>query len=53
MKKGDIKLLGVASYAAPVLSTLILVATGFASASWMLAIAAVLIVVGAVIATRA
>lgn len=53
MKRGDIKLLGVASYAAPVLSTLILVAAGFAAASWTLVLAAVLIVAGAVIATRA
>ena len=30
MKRGDIRLLGVASYAAPVLSTLILVAAGYA-----------------------
>ena len=32
MKRGDIRLLGVASYAAPVLSTLILVAAGYARA---------------------
>lgn len=51
MKRGDIRLLGVASYAAPVLSTLLLVATGFASASWSLAIACALIVGGAVVAT--
>ena len=30
MKRGDVPLLGVASYAAPVLSTLVLVATGYA-----------------------
>ena len=51
VKRGDIKLLGVASYAAPVLSTLILVATGFAAASWALALACALIVGGAVIAS--
>ena len=51
MKRGDIRLLGVASYAAPVLSTLLLVATGFASASWSLGIACALIVGGAVVAT--
>ena len=32
VKRGDIRLLGVAAYAAPVLSTLILVAAGFAPA---------------------
>jgi drug/metabolite transporter (DMT)-like permease len=51
MKKGDVSLLGVASYAAPVLSTIILVATGFAPASWSLAIACLLVVAGAVIAS--
>jgi len=51
MKHGDIRLLGVASYAAPVLSTLLLVATGFAVASWSLAAACVLIVGGALVAT--
>ncbi|MCB4770805.1 EamA family transporter [Ancylobacter sp. Lp-2] len=51
MKRGDIRLLGVASYAAPVLSTLLLVATGFASASWALAGACALIVGGAGVAT--
>ena len=50
VKHGDIRLLGVASYAAPVLSTLILVATGFASASWALAVACGLIVAGALVA---
>lgn len=52
VKNGDIRFLGVASYAAPVLSTLILVLTGYASASWMLALACVFIVGGAIIATR-
>lgn len=51
VKHGDIKLLGVASYAAPVLSTLILVAAGFAGATWVLAAACLLIVAGAVIAS--
>ena len=52
MKKGDIRLLGVASYAAPVISTLALVATGAAPLTWALALACVLIVAGAVIASR-
>jgi drug/metabolite transporter (DMT)-like permease len=51
VKRGDIKTLGVASYAAPVLSTLILVAAGFAAATWSLALACVLIVSGALIAS--
>ena len=52
VKRGDIRLLGVAAYAAPVLSTLILVAAGFAPASASLALACALIVGGAVIASR-
>ena len=50
VKRGDLRFLGVASYASPPLSTLILVLTGFAEAGWSLAIAAVLIVGGAIIA---
>lgn len=53
VKKGDIQLLGTASYAAPLLSTLTLVATGMANASPLLALAAVLITGGAVLAARA
>ncbi|MEP9354776.1 EamA family transporter [Xanthobacter sp. KR7-65] len=52
MKRGDVRLLGVASYAAPVLSTVLLVASGFAAATWSLAVACVLIVGGAFVATR-
>jgi len=52
MKKGDVRFLGVASYAAPVLSTLLLVAAGFAAASLSLALACLLIVGGALVATR-
>ncbi|MFL5006790.1 MAG: DMT family transporter [Microvirga sp.] len=50
MKKGDVPLLGVASYAAPVLSTVILVATGYAEPTAALAVACALIVAGAAIA---
>jgi drug/metabolite transporter (DMT)-like permease len=53
VKRGDIRLLGIASYAAPVLSTLILVAAGYASATPALALACALIVAGALVATRA
>lgn len=50
VKRGDIRLLGVAAYAAPLLSTLLLVAGGYAQASWGLAAACALIVGGAVLA---
>jgi drug/metabolite transporter (DMT)-like permease len=53
MKRGDIQLLGVASYAAPLLSTLALVAAGITSPSWSIALAAVLIAGGAALAARA
>ncbi|MCU0884825.1 MAG: DMT family transporter [Beijerinckiaceae bacterium] len=51
MKRGDIRLLGVASYAAPVISTLALVLTGAAAATWTLGLACLLIVAGAVTAS--
>lgn len=53
MKKGDIQLLGVASYAAPLLSTLALVAAGITEPSWTILLAAVLITGGAALAARA
>jgi len=53
MKRGDIQLLGVASYAAPLLSTLALVAAGITQPSWAIALAAVLIAAGAALAARA
>jgi drug/metabolite transporter (DMT)-like permease len=53
VKRGDLRLLGVASYAAPPLSTLILVLAGFARAEWSLGVAAALIAIGALIAARA
>jgi drug/metabolite transporter (DMT)-like permease len=52
MKRGDMAFLGVASYAAPVLSTVILVLAGYAEAGWALALACALIVVGALVASR-
>jgi drug/metabolite transporter (DMT)-like permease len=52
VKHGDIRLLGVAAYAAPVLSTLILVVAGFAPATPSLGLACALIVGGAVVAAR-
>ncbi|WP_316015816.1 DMT family transporter [Roseobacter sp. HKCCA0434] len=53
VKRGNIQLLGTASYAAPLLSTLILVGVGAAAPSWPLALAALLITGGAVVAARA
>jgi drug/metabolite transporter (DMT)-like permease len=53
MKRGDIQLLGVLSYAAPLLSTLALVAAGAATGSATLVAAAVLIAAGAALAARA
>ena len=51
VKHGDIRLLGVASYAAPVLSTLILILAGFAEPTLSLAAATALIVTGALLAS--
>jgi drug/metabolite transporter (DMT)-like permease len=52
MKKGDIQILGVASYAAPLLSTLALVVAGITAPSYMILLAAVLIAGGAALAAR-
>ncbi|EBA04333.1 hypothetical protein RB2150_07518 [Rhodobacterales bacterium HTCC2150] len=53
VKKGNIQLLGVASYAAPLFSTIILVATGYAKAHSSLLIASILITIGALLAAHA
>ena len=52
VKHGDIQVLGAASYAAPLLSTSILIATGYAAYSHNVLIASLLITAGAVIAAR-
>ncbi len=52
MKRGDIQLLGTLSYAAPLISTLALVATGIARPSAALILAAALIAGGALVAAR-
>lgn len=52
VKHGDIQVLGAASYAAPLLSTLVLVAAGFAQATWVVALACALITGGAVVAAQ-
>jgi drug/metabolite transporter (DMT)-like permease len=51
VKRGDIRLLGVGSYAAPVLSTLFLVLAGYAEATLALGLACALIVSGPLVAT--
>lgn len=53
VKRGDIQLLGVSSYAAPLLSTLALVGFGIAAPTWSLGLASVLITGGAALAARA
>lgn len=53
VKCGDIQLLGTASYAAPLLSTLALILAEHAVPSWRLAVAALLIAGGAALAAHA
>jgi drug/metabolite transporter (DMT)-like permease len=53
VKQGDIQVLGTASYAAPLLSTLVLVGAGVAQASATLVVATFLITGGAALAARA
>jgi drug/metabolite transporter (DMT)-like permease len=52
MKRGDIRVLGAASYATPLLSTSFLIAAGFAQASANIAVAAILIAGGGLIAAK-
>ena len=52
MKRGDIRVLGAASYATPLLSTAFLMMAGFAKPSAVIAIAAVLIAGGGLIAAK-
>jgi drug/metabolite transporter (DMT)-like permease len=52
MKRGDIRVLGAASYAAPLLSTAFLIMAGFAKPGANLAISAVLIAGGGLIAAK-
>jgi len=52
MKRGDIRVLGAASYATPLLSTSFLILAGFAETSATIAIAAVLIAGGGLIAAK-
>jgi len=52
VKRGDIQVLGAASYSAPLLSTLILILTGYATYSHVILIACLLITAGAVLAAK-
>lgn len=52
MKHGDRMVLGAAAYAAPLLSTLVLLLTGFATFHWSVALACILISAGALIAAK-
>ncbi len=52
MKRGDIRVLGAASYATPLLSTAFLIIAGFAKPTTTLAIAAALIAGGGLIAAK-
>ena len=52
VKRGNIQVLGAASYAAPLLSTLILIAAGFAEATPHIIVACILITTGAVLAAK-
>ena len=52
MKRGDIRVLGAASYATPLLSTGFLILAGFAQLSSVIAVAAVLIAGGGLIAAK-
>ena len=52
VKNGDIQILGAASYAAPLLSTLVLILTGFAEPAWRIGLACLLVTGGAVLAAK-
>jgi drug/metabolite transporter (DMT)-like permease len=52
VKHGDIRVLGGLAYGAPVLSTAFLVLAGFAEASLMLVVSAILITGGGVLAAK-
>lgn len=52
MKHGNIQLLAVGSYAAPLLSTLIMIAFGYGVFTWQVALACLLITGGALLAAK-
>lgn len=51
-KHGDIMILGALSYAAPLFSTVVLLAAGYGTFHWSVALACVLIIVGALVAAK-
>src|SRR6185312_3299315 len=51
-KHGDIMVLGALSYAAPLFSTVVLLAAGYGAYHWSVALACALIIAGALIAAR-
>ena len=52
MKHGDIRVLGAASYATPLLSTAFLILAGYAQPTATIAIAAILIAGGGLVAAK-
>ncbi len=52
VKRGNIQILGAASYASPLLSTLVLVIAGKTMLNWVLVLACLLITFGAVLASK-
>ena len=52
IKKGNIQILGVMAYAAPLISVLLLVLTGFAKVSYNLFFASIAIILGAYLASK-
>ena len=52
VKKGNIQLLGAASYTAPVLSTFALIGAGYSSFTWNIGLATLLVTLGAVVAAK-
>ncbi len=52
MKHGDIQIIGASSYAAPLFSTIILILFGAAQFTWTIAIACILITLGALLAAK-
>jgi drug/metabolite transporter (DMT)-like permease len=52
VKHGNIQVLGAASYAAPLISTLVLIVAGYAKPTWQLLAACLLITAGAALAAK-
>jgi drug/metabolite transporter (DMT)-like permease len=52
VKRGDIQVIGASAYAAPLLSTAILILAGYTAATWSVALAALLIAGGGVLASK-